>query len=134
MHVLTLNDRQVILAVMKRVKLGGDFRSNISLGATAEKVKLTPEQEQIALKTAKLSKLPWCAVDIMPLVKGSNKELGDNVILEINASPGTAGISEVLGFNFVNILLNELTDPSLFQLQDTVPLPAPFGHLTLSYE
>lgn len=117
-HVLTLRDKQVILAAMKRVKLGGDFRSNVSLGAEAEPVKLTPEQEQIALKTAQLSKLPWCAVDIMPLVKGSNKEVGDNVVLEINASPGTAGISEVIKTNFVNILLNELTDPNVFYLQD----------------
>ena len=119
-HVLTLRDKQVILGAMKRVKLGGDFRSNVSLGAEAEPIVLTPEQEQLALKVAMISELPWCAVDIMPLVKGSNKELGDNVILEINASPGTAGISEVLDFNFVNILLNELTDPSLFQLQDII--------------
>ena len=119
-HVLTLRDKQVILGAMKRIKLGNDFRSNVSLGAEAEPVKLTPEQEQIALKTAQLSHLPWCAVDIMPLVKGSNKELGDNVVLEINASPGTAGISEVLKENFVNILLNNLTDPSLFCLQEKI--------------
>ena len=119
-HVLTLRDKQVILAAMKRVKLGGDFRSNVSLGAEAEPVKLTPEQEQIALRTAQLSKLPWCAVDIMPLVKGSNKEIGDNVVLEINASPGTAGITEVIGTNFVNVLLNELNDPSTFYLQDKI--------------
>lgn len=119
-HVLTLRNKQVILGAMKRVKLGGDFRSNVSLGAEAEPVKLTPEQEQIALKTAKISKLPWCAVDIMPLVKGSNKELGDNVVLEINASPGTDGISEVLKENFVNILLNELDEPKEFLLQDKI--------------
>ena len=119
-HVLTLRDKQIILAAMKRVKLGGDFRSNVSLGAEAEPVKLTPEQEQIALRTAQLSKLPWCAVDIMPLVKGSNKEIGDNVVLEINASPGTAGITEVIGTNFVNVLLNELNDPSTFYLQDKI--------------
>ena len=119
-HVLTLRDKQVILAAMKRVKLGGDFRSNVSLGAEAEPVKLTPEQEQIALKTAQLSKLPWCAVDIMPLVKGSNKELGDNVVLEINASPGTTGITEVIKTNFINVLLNELDDSNLFYLQDKI--------------
>jgi RimK family alpha-L-glutamate ligase len=119
-HVLTLNERQVILAAMKRVKLGGDFRSNVSLGATAEKVKLTPEQEQIALKTAKLSKMPWCAVDIMPLVKGSNPELGDNVVLEINASPGTDGISEVIGENFVRVMINQLKDPKEFELQEKI--------------
>ena len=119
-HVLTLRDKQIILACMKRVKLSGDFRSNVSLGAEAEPVKLTPEQEQIALKTAQLSKLPWCAVDIMPLVKGSNPDLGDNVVLEINASPGTAGISEVINTNFVNVLLNELDDPSSFYLQEKI--------------
>lgn len=117
-HVLTLRDKQIILAAMKRVKLSGDFRSNVSLGAEAEPVTLTPEQEQIALKTAQLSKLPWCAVDIMPLVKGSNKEIGDNVVLEINASPGTAGITDVIKTNFVNVLLSELNDPSAFYLQD----------------
>lgn len=117
-HVLTLRNKQVILAAMKRIKIGNDFRSNVSLGASAEKVELTPEQEQIALKTAMLSKLPWCAVDIMPLVKGSNEEIGDNVVLEINASPGTAGISEVIEDNFINILLSELDDPSEFMLQD----------------
>ena len=117
-HVLTLRSSQKILAAMKRVKLGGDFRSNVSLGAEAEPVKLTPEQEQIALKAAKISHLPWCAVDIMPLVKGSNKEIGDNVVLELNASPGTDGISAVIEHNFVNILLNELTEPKEFYLQD----------------
>lgn len=119
-HVLTLRNKQVILAAMKRIKINNDFRSNVSLGATAEPVKLTPEQEQIALRTAQLSKLPWCAVDIMPLVKGSNKELGDNVVLEINASPGTAGITDVMKENFINILLNELDDPSEFMLQDKI--------------
>jgi len=117
-HVLTLRSRQIILAAMKRVKLGGDFRSNVSLGAEAEPVKLTPEQEQIALKAAKISHLPWCAVDIMPLVKGSNPELGDNVVLELNASPGTDGISGVIEHNFINVLLSELTEPKEFYLQD----------------
>lgn len=119
-HVLTLNKRQVILAAMKRVKLGGDFRSNVSLGATAEPVKLTPEQEQIALKAARISKMPWCAVDIMPLVKGSNPELGDNAVLELNASPGTEGISDVIKENFIRILLNELKDPKEFYIQDKI--------------
>ena len=67
-----------------------------------------------------LSKLPWCAVDVMPLVEGSNKELGDNVVLELNASPGTNGITEVINENFVNVLLSELKDPGDFYLQNKV--------------
>ena len=117
-HVLTLRNKQRILAAMKRVKISGDFRSNVSLGATAEPVTLTPAQEQIALRAASLSRLPWCAVDIMPIKKGSNPDLGDNVVLELNASPGTDGISEVIDENFINLLLCELDDPNEFYIQE----------------
>ena len=109
-HVLTMRTEQHILAAMKRVKISGDFRSNVSLGASAEKVELTEEQKEIALKVAQISGMPWCAVDIMPLVKDSNPELGDNVVLEYNASPGTDGISEVIGENFMKILLDNIND------------------------
>ena len=123
-HVLTMRTHQKILAQMKRKKIGGDFRSNVSLGATAEKVTLTPEQEEIALKVAKISGMPWCAVDIMPLVKGSNPEVGDNVVLEYNASPGTEGISEVIEDNFMEILLNEIND-----VNELVLAPKAIGYL-----
>lgn len=109
-HVLTMRTKQKILAKMKRVKISGDFRSNVSLGATAEKIELTKEQEEIALKVGKISGMPWCAVDIMPIVKDSNPELGDNAVLEYNSSPGTEGISDVLDENFVKILLDSIND------------------------
>lgn len=116
-HVLTSRTEQKVLASMKRVKISGDFRSNVSLGASAEKVDITPEQEEIALRVAKISGMPWCAVDIMPLVKGSNPEIGDNVVLEYNASPGTDGISEVIGENFCSILLNAINNVNELVLQ-----------------
>lgn len=123
-HVLTMRTKQMILASMKRVKISGDFRSNVSLGATAEKVKLTKEQEEIALKVAKISNMPWCAVDIMPLVKGSNPEIGDNVVLEYNSSPGTDGISEVIGENFMEILLDNIND-----INELVLAPKSVGYI-----
>lgn len=116
-HVLSFNNTQKIIASMKRVKIDGDFRSNVSLGATVEKVELTEEQKEIAVKTAQISGMPWCAVDIMPIKKGSNPEIGDNVVLEYNASPGTDGISEVIGENFVNVLLNNINE-----MKDELPL------------
>lgn len=109
-HVLTMRTKQMILAQMKRVKISGDFRSNVSLGAQAEKVELTKEQEEIALKVGKISGMPWCAVDIMPIVKDSNPELGENAVLEYNSSPGTEGISDVIDDNFVKILLDNIND------------------------
>lgn len=118
-HVLTMRTEQKILAAMKRKKLGKDFRSNVSLGATAEKVELSDMQREIALKVAKISGMPWCAVDIMPLVKGSNKDFEKsdyNVVLEYNASPGTDGISEVIGENFMKILLDNINDVNQLSL------------------
>ena len=123
-HVLTMRTEQKILASMKRVKISGDFRSNVSLGATAEPVELTKEQKEIALNVAKISGMPWCAVDIMPLKAGSNPEIGDNVVLEYNSSPGTDGISEVIGENFMSILLNEIND-----INQLVLAPKSIGYL-----
>lgn len=115
-HVITLGEKQTIIGAMKRKKLGDDFRSNISLGAVGEKIELTEEQKDIALKVAKISNLIWCAVDIMPLVKGSNKEIGDNVVLEYNTSPGTDGISEVIGHNLIDYLFEVVNDKEQIQL------------------
>ena len=123
-HVLTSRTKQTILAQMKRKKIGGDFRSNVSLGAQAEKVEITPEQRDIALNVAKISGMPWCAVDIMPLVKGSNPELGDNAVLEYNCSPGTEGISEVIGENFCKILLDAIND-----INELVLAPKSIGYI-----
>lgn len=115
-HVITLGDRQTIIGAMKRKKLGDDFRSNISLGATGERIELTEEQKNIALSVAKISNLVWCAVDIMPLIKDSNKEIGDNVVLEYNTSPGTDGISEVIGHNIMDYLFEAINDTGQIQL------------------
>ena len=68
--------------------------------------------------------MPWCAVDIMPLVKGSNPEIGDNVVLEYNASPGTDGISEVIGENFCEVLLNAIND-----INELVLSPKSIGYI-----
>ena len=126
-HVLTMRTEQKILAAMKRKKIGKDFRSNVSLGAQAEPVELTKEQEEIALKVAKISGMPWCAVDIMPLVEGSNedfKDVGYNVVLEYNSSPGTDGISEVIGENFCKILLDNINN-----INELVLAPKSIGYL-----
>ena len=126
-HVLTMRTKQKILASMKRKKLGKDFRSNVSLGAQAEKIEITDKQKEIALKVAKISGMPWCAVDIMPLVEGSNEDFAEseyNVVLEYNSSPGTEGISEVIGENFCKILLDNIND-----VNELVLFPKSIGYI-----
>lgn len=111
-HVLTTKTTQTILCAMKRNKLNDDFRSNVSLGATTETIKLTPEQESLACRIATISKLPWCAVDIMEL---ENKSLDGytNVAIEFNDSPGLGGISHSIGKNIINILLDNIKKEDL---------------------
>lgn len=111
-HVLTTKTTQTILCSMKRNKLEDDFRSNVSLGATAEKIDLTPEQESLACRIATISKLPWCAVDIMEL---ENKSLDGytNVAIEFNDSPGLGGISHSIGKNIINVLLDNIKKEDL---------------------
>ena len=123
-HVLTTRTQQHILAAMKRKKIAKDFRSNVSLGATAEKVELTEEQKEIALKVAKVSGLPWVGVDIAPLVEGSNPEIGDNIVLEYNSSAGSEGISEVIGENFMKLLLDNVND-----INELVLAPKAVGYI-----
>jgi hypothetical protein len=45
---------------------------------------------------------------------------GRDVVLELNASPGTAGISEVIGENFILRLMTTMSDPANFMLQNKV--------------
>ena len=54
-----------IIGCMKRNQLDGDFRSNYSLGSTAEKGHLTKEQEDIAKKAAKAVGGRWVGVDMI---------------------------------------------------------------------
>jgi len=97
-------DDFVILGAMKRNKIKKDFRTNYSLGGTVEKVKLTKEQEQIAIDAAKATGCNWCGVDI---IVDKNK---NNYVLEVNSSPGTKGIKEATGINIVKDIVEFISD------------------------
>ena len=111
-HVLTTKSGQTILCSMKRNKLNDDFRSNVSLGATAEIIELTPEQESLAYRIAAVSGLPWCAVDIMEL-KSKSLDGYKNIAIEFNDSPGLGGISHAIGKNIINVLLDNIKEEDL---------------------
>ena len=97
-----------IIAAMKRNKIDGDFRSNVSLGADTNSIDLTPEQEQIILDTAKVSGCKWVGVDLMEC-KGF-KDQTENVVIEYNSSPGVQGISEQINKNLFTIIFDKIND------------------------
>ena len=75
-----------IVAAMKRKTLDEDeFRSNINLGGVGEPVELTPREERLAKKAAKLMHLSIAGVDILRSKRGP-------LVMEVNAFPMLTGI------------------------------------------
>lgn len=79
-----------VIAAMKRTGAEGDFRSNLHRGGTAEVVKITPEERQVAIKAAKAMGLNVAGVD---LIRSNHGPL----VLEVNSSPGIEGIERATG-------------------------------------
>ena len=98
-------DNFEIIGCMRRNLLDGDFRSNYSLGSTAEKGTLTPEQEKIAKQAAKAVNARWCGVD---LIMGSRTK--QSYVIEVNSSPGTKGVTTVAQEDVVGKLMDMFKD------------------------
>lgn len=79
-----------VIAAMKRQGPPGEFRSNLHRGGSAELIKLTPTERKIAVGAAKAMGLNVCGVDLLRSDRGP-------LIMEVNSSPGLAGIEEATG-------------------------------------
>lgn len=90
-----------VIGTMKRNQLGGDFRSNFSLGSTAEKGTLTPEQENIVKMAAKAVGGRWIGVDLI-----FDNRTKQSYVIECNSSPGTKGIQTAANEDVVGIIMN----------------------------
>ena len=90
-----------IIGCMQRNQLAGDFRSNYSLGSTAEKGHLTSEQEKIAKQAAKATGCRWCGVDLI-----MDSRTKQSYVIEVNSSPGTKGITTAAGDDVVGKLMD----------------------------
>ena len=76
-----------VVAAMKRTGRAGDFRSNLHRGGRAEKVELSADEKQTAIRSAEILGLNVCGVDMLRAKRGP-------VVLEVNSSPGIEGIEE----------------------------------------
>ena len=81
-----------VIAAMMRQAPPGEFRSNLHRGGSATKVKLKPEERQVAVAAAKAVGLRVAGVDI---IRSKNGPL----VLEINSSPGLEGIEQSTGID-----------------------------------
>jgi ribosomal protein S6--L-glutamate ligase len=80
----------VVVGAMKRQGKKGEFRSNLHRGGTAEIIKLSEDEENAALKAARVMGLGICGVDLLQSKSGP-------LILEVNSSPGLEGIETATG-------------------------------------
>lgn len=80
----------VVIGAMKRQGKKGEFRSNLHRGGTAEIIELTEDEENAALKAARVMGLGVAGVDMLQSNHGP-------LILEVNSSPGLEGIETATG-------------------------------------
>ncbi len=90
-------DGQVVGA-MKRQAKEGEFRSNLHRGGSAELIQLSEEEEQAALKAARVLKLGIAGVDMLQSKSGP-------MIMEVNSSPGLEGIEAATGKDIARTII-----------------------------
>lgn len=88
----------VVVGAMKRQAKKGEFRSNLHRGGTASIIELTEEEENAALKAARVTGLGIAGVDMLQSNHGP-------LILEVNSSPGLEGIEAATGKNIANSII-----------------------------
>ena len=87
-----------VVATMERSAQNGEFRSNLHRGAISSRVRISKQEEEIALQAAELMGLEVAGVDILRSEKGP-------LILEINASPGLEGIEGTTGVDIAGHII-----------------------------
>jgi len=88
----------VVVGAMKRQGKEGEFRSNLHRGGSASLYELTDEEENTALKAAKVLGLGVAGVDLLQSNKGP-------LIMEVNSSPGLEGIEGATGKDIANSII-----------------------------
>lgn len=88
----------VVVGAMKRQAKEGEFRSNLHRGGSAQVIELTDEEENAALKAAKMLGLGIAGVDMLQSKKGP-------LIMEVNSSPGLEGIEGATGKDIANTII-----------------------------
>ena len=82
-RALVVGDR--VVAAMRRVAQGDEFRSNVHRGGSVEPVELDAEYEQTAVRSAQIMGLRVAGVDML---EGNDGPM----VMEVNSSPGLEGI------------------------------------------
>ncbi len=96
-----------VVAAMRRVAKGDEFRSNVHRGGTVENVTLNEEYEETAVKAAQIMGLSVAGVDMLEGAKGPK-------IMEVNSSPGLEGIEAASKKDVASAIIEHIEKQVLF--------------------
>jgi len=88
-----------VVAAMRRVAKGQEFRSNVHRGGIAEAVDLPEEYIETAVRAAQILGLRVAGVDMLECKNGPQ-------ILEVNSSPGIEGIETCTGLDVAGAVID----------------------------
>jgi ribosomal protein S6--L-glutamate ligase len=104
-RALVVGDR--VVAAMRRVAKGDEFRSNVHRGGSVEKVELDPEYEKVAVRSAQIMGLRVAGVDML---EGNDGPL----VMEVNSSPGLEGIERATDLDVAGSIIDFIDNQVAF--------------------
>jgi ribosomal protein S6--L-glutamate ligase len=100
-----------VVAAMRRVAEGQEFRSNVHRGGRAEPVELDTAYEEAAIRAARIIGLRIAGVDMLETSAGPQ-------VMEVNSSPGLEGIEKATGVDVARTIIEYVEDQVLFPDMD----------------
>jgi len=94
-RILVLGDE----AVAGMYRVGDNWKTNIFAGAKAKPLEISDELENLAIKTAQITKTEIAGVDIIESSKGFQ-------VLEVNSIPGFTALQKVTSINLPEEIVN----------------------------
>ncbi|MGO2519420.1 MAG: RimK family alpha-L-glutamate ligase, partial [Microbacterium sp.] len=104
-RALVVGDR--VVAAMRRVAAGDEFRSNVHRGGSVEPVVLDPIYERTAVRSAQIMGLRVAGVDML---EGDDGPL----VMEVNSSPGLQGIEQATNLDVAGAIIDYIADQVAF--------------------
>jgi ribosomal protein S6--L-glutamate ligase len=101
LRVFVLGGR--VLAAMRR-QAAGDWRTNVAQGGSARAVRVGPDEERLALRTAAVLGVEVAGID---LLQGPSS---DWHVIEANAVPGWRALAPVAGIDVAAAIVRHLTE------------------------